>query len=303
MSDFSNNKPNNAGGMYPLQHERDLTGTSGDVGSGFTRVEPWLTVEKMKAEYLFGVPLFSPVTRQQLTDDTIKNIIAKAAAKVELQCKIDIFPVVRTTRQAFDRTKMQQGFNQLDLKSRNVREIMEVSIRAPASYYTLNGVVQNNTVDTADGYLLYKIPLEWIDTSLMHKGMLHFVPLQSSMNGQIPGGIIGGASAPLMQILTQISTIPGYWFCRFNCGFSENSIPSIVNDLIATYATMDILSMLGPTNKWNSQSIGLDGASQGLSGPGNQIFALRQQELGAKAEDLAQTIKAYFGVKFMMKHI
>lgn len=301
MSDYSNKKPN-PHGQYPLDHEA-LPQNSTNVGSGFTRVEQWMTVERLKNEFLFGIPLVSPITQQVLPDPVIKNIIAKAAARIELECNIDVFPVVRVVRQPYDRVKMTQGFNQIDTGVRSIRELLEVSIRAANSYTIQNNVERYNDPANQEGTVLYNFPLEWIDPSLLRKGLIHFVPLQSAANGLIPGGLIGGTSAPLFQVLTQLSNIPGYFFVRYASGWEENSIPSIVNDLIGTYAAMEILSMLGPTNKWSSQSIGIDGASQGVSGPGNQIFALRMQELAQKAENLKDLIKSRFSNKIFMRHI
>ncbi len=301
MSDQSTRKPNPMG-MYPLDHETNPTDSTA-VGSGFSRVEKWITPERLKDEWLFGIPLTSIITKQTLSDNTIKNLITKSASRVELECNIDVYPVTRIVKQPYDRTKSQQGFNQLDLGTRQVREIFEVSIRAPNSYAVYNNVPTHDTTDTQLGSLIYAFPLDWIDTSLMRKGIIHFVPLQSAISGSVPGGIVGGAAAPLMQALTQLNNIPGYWYCRYASGWEENSIPSIVNDLIGTYAAMDVLSMLGPTNKWNSSSIGLDSASQSLSGPGNQVFALRMQELATKADGLKDLIKSKFSVKIWMKNI
>lgn len=301
MSDFPTRKPN-PHGMYPLDHETQPLDST-NVGSGFNRVEAFITPERLKQEWLFGIPLMSPITKQVITDETLKNIISKAAARVELECNIDVFPVVRTTRQPYDRTKSQQGFNQIDIGVRQVSEIYEVSIRTANSYQVYQNVEQYNTEDLKDGVPLYKFPLEWIDTSLMRKGIIHFVPLQSSMNGVVPGGIVGGAAAPLLQMMSQLNNIPGFWFVKYGSGFRENSIPSVINDLIGIYTTIDVLSMLGPTNKFNSQSLGIDGVSQGLSGPGNALYTLRIQDLNTKAESLKDLIKSKFSNKIFMRSI
>lgn len=301
MSDFSNNKPN-PHGAYPLDFEA-LPGDQTNVGSGFTRVEGWITIDRLKQEYLFGIPLASPVTGQVLTDNTLKNIIAKAAARIELQCNIDVFPVVRVVRQPFDRVKMTQGFNQLKTGVRAIRELLEVSIRSGNSTHTIQNVEYQTDPLNREGTVLYNFPLEWIDPSLLRKGIIHFVPLQSSANGLIPGGLIGGTAAPLFQVLTQLTNIPGYFFIRYSSGWPENMIPSIVNDLIGIYAAMEVLSLLGPSNKWNSQSLGIDGSSQGISGPGNQIYSVRMQELTAKADSLVDLIRARFSNKLFQEHI
>lgn len=301
MSDYSSRKPN-PHGFYPSDHET-FPQNSNNLGSGFTRVEQWITVERLKNEFLFGIPLVSPITGQQLSDDVLKNIISKAAARVELECNIDVFPVVRVTRQPFDYVKHTQGFSQIDLGVRYVREILEVSIRIPNSYTVVNNVQYNNTPESGEGIILYKFPIEWIDPSLMRKGIIHFVPLMTAVTGIMPGPGIGGATIALYNAISQMRNVPGFYFIRYASGFEENSIPSIVNDLIGTYAAMEVLSLLAPTNRWNSQSIGIDGASQGVSGPGNQIYALRIQELAQKADSLKDLIRSKFSNKIFMRHI
>src|ERR1035441_5229640 len=76
------------------------------------------TVEFLSLEVPYGRnrgEVVSILTGQIMTDETIKNIIRRAAADVELKCKIDIFPVQRIKREDFDRVKYLQGWNQLQM--------------------------------------------------------------------------------------------------------------------------------------------------------------------------------------------
>lgn len=302
MADFKTRK-RNVHGSYPTDHE--VKPERDDVlGSGFTRVEPWITPDRLKQQWLFGIPLVSPLTRETLVDDTLKAIIARAASRVELECNIDVFPVVRVIRAPWDRVKVSQGYGQIELGVRNVRTILEVSIRTVDSMFVVNNDPINDNDESREGRVLYNVPLQWIDTSYLRKGILHFVPLLSQ-----PASIVLGFPAPTLTSnpLTLISryqhTMPSFWFIRYESGFDENSIPSIINDLIGTYAAIEVLSILGPTQKWNSMSIGLDGASQGVSGPGNQLYALRVQELMQKAENLKSVIQSRFTNRIVMRHI
>src|SRR5271156_1508414 len=124
-NDFTSNKKNPSG-TYPQK----VTKLSGEGVAGFTRVEDWMTPERIRQEYLFGIPLISPVTREKLSDETIKTLIRKAAADVELKCKIDVTPVQRFEHIEFDRVKYLQGWNQLQLGFGNITSIQEVAIRA-----------------------------------------------------------------------------------------------------------------------------------------------------------------------------
>lgn len=363
---YSNNKKNPSG-MYPNK----VTKASGEGAAGFSRVEPWITPERMRNEFLFGIPLVSPLTKQELSDDTIKSIIRRSAAKLELKCKIDVTPIQRFEKLEFDRTKYLQGWNQLQLNHGNINSLQEVGIRAvnsqpqtivsiaaaptgivavsgvitvtcngvhnllsnmqvtindslnasfngtftvtstpTASTFTFNLAIADTTsgggfvtANGDEGTLLYAVPLDWIDMNQAHKGLLHFVPLQTTFGSYGVSGPSAGAAAPLFAIFSQLQWVPSFWSVRYTCGFDENSIPSTINDLIGAYAAMEILSMLGPLLRYNSQSISLDGASQSTSGPGNQLYVVRYQQLQEKAADLEDLIQSRFGKRIFMSHI
>jgi hypothetical protein len=323
-NDYKTTKPNPTHN-YP-QGATKLTGAG---AAGFSRVDPWMTPDRLKNEFLFGIPLVSLLTGQTLTDIAIKNIIRRAAADVELKCKIDIFPVQRVHREDFDRTKYLQGWNQLQLPFGNLKSLEEVSIRANNSLSFNQGVPNTNQYGNSfgvpsngqtqpnppnpqlpqfnpneiEGDALYIVPLDWIDMTKAAKGLLHFVPLQTTFSSYGVVGPSAGAAAPLFAIFSQLSWVPSFWFIKYTCGFDENSIPSPINELIGYYAAMEIISLLGPLIRHTSQSIGIDGASQSTSGPGYQLFVLRYQQLQEKAKESEDLIKSRFGKKIFMSHI
>lgn len=294
MSDFSSNKP-----AISSQYPSDATTLVGGGQSGFTRVEPFPTPEKLKGEYLFGIPLFDPRTRQQLPDSAIQSILRRAAVKIETECRIDVWPVQRVVRIEFDRTKYLQGWSELDLGYKNVSSLQEVSIRASNSVSTYN-----QTPDNPEGSLLYNMPLDWIDMNHAARGLIHFVPLQTTFQGTgLTGGAMTGAYAPLFAVFSKLQWIPSFWFAKFTTGFQENALPLPVSDLICTFAAMEILSMLAALNRNNSQSIGLDGASQGISNAGPQIYNQRLDDMEKKALPLKEAIISRFQGRFHMDYI
>jgi len=292
-SDYTRTKPN-----YTGQYPQKVVSLNGEGAAGFTRVEEWITPNKLRQQYLFGIPLTSPLTGQTLDDDTLKDIIRRAAANVELTCRIDVTPVQRIDRIDFDRTKYLQGWNQLQLSYGNVKSLEEVSIRAN------NSISPPTNPQTAgippEGSQLYNVPLEWIDMNYAFKGILHFVPLQTTFNSY---GVIGpsaGAAAPLFAIFSQLQWVPSFWFVRYTTGFAENAIPAPVNDLVGATAAMEVLSLVGPVNRNNSQSISLDGASQAISNPGVQIYVTRYQQLQEKVQFLTDLVKSRFTKSIFM---
>jgi hypothetical protein len=293
MADYSRSKKRIAS-AWPSR------ASDGGAG-GYSRGEAFLTPERLKNEFLFGIPLKSPLTGETMSDDTLKSIIRKAAGEVELRCKVDIFKTQRVMRLEFDRTKWAQGFGQLDLGYPNIYSVEEISIRTVESQSTEN---PNPAPEEEDGKLIYRMPLAWIDLDSMgHKGVIHTVPLQTSYTGVGQVGSYNGAAAAILTVFQQLRFMPAFWYAKFTTGFDDNSVPGPINNLIGYRAALMILSMLGPTQKYSSKSIGIDGASQSLGGPGNQQFALRAQDLEKQIAELELSIKSYFGSKIFMSHI
>lgn len=285
---YSDNKPN-IQTLFP----EGATTLSGEGVAGFQRVEAFLTPDRLRNEFLFGIPLVSPINQQEMSDDLLKVFIRRAASHLETKLKVTVSPQQKIDRIEFDRTKYLQGWNQLVLKYGNVQSVQEVSIRAVNSVtapYNLNpGQSQ------AEGSVLYSVPLDWIDISYATKGILHFVPLQTTFSSYGVVGPSAGAAAPLFAIFSQLQWIPSFWSVKYTVGFQENAVPSEFNELIGSYAAMNVLSQLGPLNRTTSQSISVDGTSQGTATPGPQIYALRYQQLEEKVKDLEDLIKHRYG--------
>jgi len=240
-----------------------------------------------------------------MTDETLKSIIHRCYADAELELNIDISPVVRTKKLEYDRTKSTQGWSMLNVGIRAIRSVQEVSLRATNST-TFHGGTQY-TYGTApqapEGGILYTMPLEWIDTSMAHKGILSFVPLQTAPSSIIPGGAFGGAAAPLLAIFQRLQYVPGFWFIRFTSGFDTNAIPATINSYVGCLVTMRVIQQLLPTIKLSSQSVSHDGSSQSISNASlatfPQVYAWAQTER-ASLKDL---IKKRFSTSIFMSNI
>ena len=294
MADYSSTK-GNINKVYPAK-------ASNKGVAGFSRVEAMLSVTRLKNEFLFGIPLVSPLTRERMSDETLSAILNRARARAELECRIDISPVQRTTNLPFDRTKYIQGWNQIDLSWCPVHSIEELSIRGTDSVSTPDNP-QGGGPDGL-GTLLYNVPLQWLDMSMANKGLVHMVPLISSFTGTgLVGAAIQGPAAALFMVFNQLPNIPSYWFCKWTSGFDENAVPATINDLIGCYATLEVLSLIGPLRPYNSQNISIDGTGQGVSGPGPALFKQRVDELTQKVAELKDIIKARFTQKIVMSHI
>jgi hypothetical protein len=276
-ADFSNSKYG-VGVIDPV-HATD---------SSWDRLDPLVTPQILRDHFLFGIPLVSrlkdPTTgkAQVFTNDLLENEIVRAVAMVEADVLIDIFPVKRREKHPFDRNLYESlGYFRLEHR--------------PCSSIDQLAVIPANNID------VYKVPTEWIETAFLDKGQINIVPLTIAFQngGFIPSQSAGGAF--FLSILGQKSWLPAFWAADYTSGYPDGLIPRQVNELIGVYAAMEVLSMLAATYATTtSTSVGFDGMSQGVSGPGPQLFVQRLQELEARRVSLVGKLKSRYGFKLFV---
>jgi hypothetical protein len=261
------------------------------IETAYGRMEPIVGPNELRNRYLFGIPLVSqlkdPTTgkNQVITDDILKDIIDSALQTVELECNIDIFPVIRKEKQAYDRNTYE-SFGYMMLEKRPVNSLISI------------GITPANGVD------VYTIPLEWVETALAVRGQINVIPMTASFiqGGYVPAGQSGASY--FLAVIGNRSWVPAYWQVTYSSGFPDGLVPRPINDLIGTIAAMDVLSMLAVTYaRTNSHSLGIDSLSQSISTPGPQLFKVRLEELTAKRTLLTNKVKALMGRKFVSSNV
>jgi len=65
----------------------------GQTEPGFERTGPLIGPEQLRKTFLFGIPLVSQLTGEELTDDTLKEIIAQAVSDFETSTRVPVNPV------------------------------------------------------------------------------------------------------------------------------------------------------------------------------------------------------------------
>lgn len=253
------------------------------IETSFSHNEPLLTPEQLRGRFLFGISMASntkdPVTgkAQVMTDDLIADIIIGAVASAEEDAGIDIFPVKRREKHPFD-IQLYNSFGHLQLEHK------------PATSLDKLSVTPSNDLD------VYVVPNEWVEGAYLLKGQINIVPLTVAFvqGTYVPTQSAGGAA--YLQILGNKSWIPAWWQVEYTSGFPDGMIPRAVNDLIGTFAAIEVLSQLAATfGKSTSQSLGIDGLSQSVSTPGPSIYDKRIEILAAKQKMLRKKIKARYG--------
>lgn len=273
-----------------------LTGKLGQVYSEnmtdttWSKTEPLITPEQLRARQLFGIPLVSrfkdPVTNKAIimTDAQLEDQIKRAVAMAELEMGIDIFPTTYSEKQPYDKAEYEE-FGYLKLNHRPVNTISMMSIR------------------TADNSNVYVIPQEWIETTNMAHGQVNLLPLTLGLVGT--NGQIGSTDYPtqngggilFLNILGMGKWQPAFWSIEYITGFPCGQLPIVVNELIGVTAAMQVLSALAATFLYNSASQSIDGLSQSTSMMGPNIFLSRMKELQSQRQILVNKMKSMFGLK------
>jgi hypothetical protein len=252
---------------------------------GFTRTEPLITIERIKDEYLFGIPLVASLTGQELPERVIRQAILKAVGDVETSIHIPVQPVRVTDRFDFERADdIQFGLRQLTkfpvLKIENLKALW------PGRNDIMAGIDNNQTQEV-------DYPTSWV-TLQGDRGIFRVVPNTGSIVNADASFIASSAYRSI--ILGGLKSWPNMWRVTYIAGFESEQVPVIVNDLIGVMAAIRLLAMLGPAIfPVNAQAVGIDGMSQSTSTAGPQWLANRVGELNIEKDRLTTSLKAYYG--------
>lgn len=274
MADYSNSR--NARGSNSPENAID--------GQSWSRNEPLITPSQLRLRFLWGIPLVSnvidPFTQMPavLTDTDLKDIIVRAVAQVEMDSKIDVFAVKRLEKKPFDANEMRE-FGYMRAQHRPILS------------------VDSLTISPGEGPALLTVQKDWIDSGGFTRGEIRIVPTLGGLSaGYVPNA--SGTGSHFMAIMGGMAYSPSFWKLEYTTGFSDGRVPVSLNELIGCYAAIDVLSLIGTTNKAQSASLGMDGMSQSQSTGGTSVYDPRIKLLDEKRQGLLKKFRALYGNKF-----
>lgn len=258
----------------------------------WTRLEPLLKPEQLVRRFLWGVPLQSsvknPITNKfdRLETEDLKDMIMRGVAELEMDSKIDIFPVKRSEKKPFDRNEMLDG----GYMRSNYRPILSIDKLS---------IAPGNSPD------ILTISKEWLSPDGWTRGEIRIVPTIGTMasGGYIPAPGGAGQGSAFVAIMGGMHWVPSFWTLEYTTGFGDGMVPRALNELIGCYAAIEALSLIATTNKNNSQSVGMDGGSQSISNGGPSVYDPRIKLLTEKRDKLLKKFKNQFGAGFVMSNI
>jgi hypothetical protein len=264
-----------------------------DAGGGVKRVEALLSGKQLRQRFMFGLPLASPLTKEKLSDEDLNDYVVRAVNQVELDCKMEISPVVRRHRLAFDPNTYLQ-FIYLEIPNKPIQKVLRLAICSAS--YTDTGE-PNQSAQYPSGAEIYKIPSEWIEMGNAPRGILNVNPINPAFSAIGTSTSIAASGATILQFIGQQGWVPAYWTVECLHGFctEEGEVPVIINELIGEKASMMLIRNLLPLYRFASQSLGLDGLSQSINDMAYQLLQNKYDMLEKSYEANVKKIKTITG--------
>lgn len=249
------------------------------------RCEPVLTPQLLISRYLKGIPLAFPNGDSYSAQD-LADQIRLAMNEVEMLCKITLTREQFTDKVPFD-INLYKSFIYLKTEQNPVLAVQSVSIVS------------------SDGYNVFQIPAQWLETSNFSKGIINVVPILGAYSVATGGGVGAYGGLPYINVFSQLTFVPGFWQLVYQTGVSkvEGQFPIIINDLIGTIAAINILSVVTNMFLTTSQSLTRDSISQSSSGPGPRMYLPYIEELEAKRDTLIGKVKTTFATKYLVTNV
>lgn len=262
---------------YPVH----CTKTSGLLN----RSEGILTPQLLISRYLKGIPLAFPNGDSYSAED-LKDQINLAINEVESLCRITLSREQFTDKVPFD-IALYKSFIYLKTEQNPILSVESVQIVS------------------SDGYSVFEIPSSWLEPSNFSKGIVNVVPILGAYSVSTGGGVGAYGGIPYLNVFSQLTFVPGFWQIVYTCSVSkiEGQFPMIINDLVGTIASINLLGNITTMFINNSQSLSRDSVSQSSSGPGPRMYLERIEGLEKKKMELLGKIKAAFSTKFLISNI
>jgi hypothetical protein len=262
----------------------------GEGEPGFTRTGPLLDVQRLKDEYLYGIPLKAPLTGQEMSDQVLKNMIRKAVGDFETAVRIPLSPVRITDKFNFERADDIQ-FGTRQTTRWPVLKVEKFVALYPGRFDRVT--LPDGSVESGE----VPYPTSWVNFQ-GDSGVFAITPTSSTL-AQGDTSFVATESFRAITLGAQ-KHWPNLWRLTYIAGFDHDKIPDAVNDLIGTMAALRVLSMVSPAAfPVNSYAVGIDGLSQSTANGGPTWLAQRIVDLKEDRERLVAQLRAHYGTDMM----
>lgn len=263
--------------MFPLR-------STGEVEPKVGRYRPISTPTDIRKRKLFGLPLCSSITGEEISDDSIQYYIDAAISELEHTLDLHITPVRFREKHDYRRHEFTWSYNNLKVDHPNVLQVHKVELS-----------FSNNS--DAKGFVQF--PLEFVHV-MPQEGVLQLVPAFGTSTSGFLLSAFSGTQFHALRAMG-ITDFPGGIRIEYTSGFNLDKVPVAIVDAIETIAAIGLLSELGPVIfPHNSTSIGIDGTSQSVSTLGPNFLKTRIEDLEKQRDRLLDSLKGYYQRRFLI---
>lgn len=228
------------------------------------KVEPLISVDQLRALYLFGVRI-QDNDGNNMPDSTYQAYIDNAVSWLEHHLDVSIIPeTIIEPRDYRANEYWDWGYFQLD-------NIPVANISKLEVVYLQDGLNQPDTV--------LDIPLSWIRLD-EHSGIVRLIP-----NTKFPASLqVDQFGLFFPELFRRHNMVPNLWRFTYQYGFEDGKIPKAINMAIGLLAAIQALNIAGDLvigAGIAGQSIGTDGLSESIqttSSAENHAYSAKVKE-------------------------
>lgn len=258
--------------------------------TSMNRYAPFPTAQTMRSKSLFGLPLRSFLTGEEVSDETLEQYIKEATSQIEHELDLYITPVTFEERHDYSREMQFWSFGYTRLNHAPILSVEKYQLTF------------NNGVGIPGSLPLVEIPLEFVHVQ-PQEGTIQLVPAQGVTISGFIVSIYSGLGYHAFNSQA-ISNWPGAVYVKYTAGFEKDKIPALLAGLIENLAAFKFLSALGPILfPHNSVSIGIDGTSQSVGTLGPNFLAKRLDDLNKIVTEQREAARGYYQKRFLIDYL
>ena len=249
-----------------------------------TRFCPLPTANILKDKSLFGIPLVSNLTGEEIKDEVLEKYINEAISEIEHSLDLYITPVKFKEKHDYGRHEFTWSYNYLKVFHSNILSVESIQLSF------------SNDEDVR-GFVDF--PLEFVHV-LPQEGVIQLVP---AFGTSLSGFLLSAFSGTQFHTLRAIgmTNFPGGIRVEYTAGFEIDKVPAVLTGLIESIAAYRILSNLGPLIfPHNSVSVSIDGVNQSTGTLGPAFLKQRMDELEKIQERQWEAAKTYYQKRFLV---
>lgn len=210
--------------------------------------EPIISVEQLKATYLFGIHIVDRVSGEEFSDAALQQYIDNAVSMLEHYLDISISPVKNFEEFKDYRLNDYSEWGYFQLNNYPVACIRKVDL-----VYFRDADGNPESIQT--------IPNNWLRLQA-HDGIMRMIP-----NARFPANLQISQSGAFFPEILRAQMVPHAWRITYDYGFDPGCVPVLLNQAIGTIAAIQALIVGGHLILGAGiagTSISLDGLSQSI---------------------------------------